>query len=63
MPHHIRIKNTELKWIELKISAGIAHNKSKVIYLQYVLMYLLYWGYSQKSLKASILNILFSRLL
>lgn len=62
MPHHIRIKNTELKWIELKISAGIAHNKSKVIYLQYVLD-LLYWGYSQKSLKASILNILFSRLL
>ena len=36
MPHHIRIKNTEVKWIDFKVSAGIVHSKSKAIYLKHV---------------------------
>ena len=36
MPHHFRIKNSELKWIDFKVSAGIVHSKSKAIYLQHV---------------------------
>lgn len=51
-----------MKWSELKVSAGIAHSKSKDLYLQYALD-LLYWYCNQKSLKASGLNILCSRLL
>ena len=36
MPHHIRIKNTEVKWIDFKVSAVIVHSKSKAIYLKHV---------------------------
>lgn len=57
MPHYIRIEKTEWKGIELNVSAGIEHSKSKHA------LNLLYWSCNQKSLKPSGLNLLCFRLL